>query len=444
MKRILGIGLAALLLFAGCGQEEVEEPIFSITEEERTAYIKEMDDLCYDYYWSYEKDSLIFLQGEIPAEPEYFTATAAVGMELEEVAGEEAVLGIANLLHYNGDVAGELCCWFLHDELVGTYYLGGYDNSPYSMLERNPFLADGGFVAYENWTEMDEGFKEFGGTLPADGFVSSGYDDRGTPVVANISGNTLGIYGLSGTYLSRVRSQKFDTNQELIGASLLQLDREAAVAVLLTEMEEITQENADGEEEVLTIWTEKVLVYSLDWELLGEVPLQGYGYTGIAKDKDELLLFTADAMERYLYDDETWTKIGKSYLKHGVTQAHIVDLDGNGEEEYFLSDGLDLYVYQKRETGLVKIWSTHLGVENLYGSLYSGDLNRDGVSEVYLCDATGTTIRYILTERGFRSSNEDIAYGEALYVFDFNDDGLDDYWCVESGAMNTGNLFVAQ
>lgn len=449
MRRILGIGLAALMLLAGCGQEEVAEPIFSITTEERTAYIAEMDDICYDYYWSYDKDSLVFLQGVVPEDtesnPEYFAATSAVGLEMEGFAGKDAVLGVASLLHYNGDVAGEFSCWFVGEEMVGAYYLGGYDNSPYSLLERNPFLADGGFVAYENWVEMDENFRQYNGTLPIDGFVSAGYDNSGNPVVANISGSTLGIYGLSGNYLSRVRSKKFETNQTLLGATFLDFEGEAAVAVLLTETEEQILEADDTREteEVITIKKEKVLLYSYDWEELGEVPLQGYGYTTVAMDGEVLLAFTADAMERYNYIEETWTKIGKSYLKHNVTQAHIVDLDDNGVAEYFLTDGLDLYVYQQQETGFVKIWSTHLGVENLYGSLYSGDLNRDGVSEVYLCDSTGTTIRYVLTERGFRSSNEDIAYGEALYVFDINGDGLDDYWRVESGTMNTGNLYLA-
>lgn len=444
MRKILSLGLAILVLCTACGQEVVEEPIFSISTEERTAYIKEMDDICYEYYWSYDKDSLAFLQGVVPENEDCFAVAKAVDLDMETVAGKEAVLGVASLLHYNGDVAGELTCWFVENELVGVYYLGGYGNRPYSLLERNPFLADGGFAAYENWVEMDVNFKEYSGTLPVDGFVSYGYDDADNPIVANVTNNTLGIYGLSGNYLGRVRSKKFDTNQELLGAALVQLDGESAVAALLTETEEYAQETEEGTEEIVTIKSEKVILYSLDWEELSEVDLQGYGYTAIGMDADGLLLFTAEAMERYIYIEENWEKTGKYYLKHSVTQAHIVDLDGNGAEEYFLTDGLDLYVYQMRETGLVKVWSTHLGVENLYGAMYSGDLNRDGVLEIYLCDSTGTTIRYILTERGFRSSNEDIAYGESVYVMDINGDGLDDYWCLEEGAMNTGSLFMAQ
>lgn len=56
-----------------------------------------------------------------------------------------------------------------------------------------------------------------------------------------------------------------------------------------------------------------------------------------------------------------------------------------------------------------------MGVENFYGPLMSGDLNGDGVQEIYACDTTATTIRYILTEKGLKTANEDIQYGQCIY-----------------------------
>ena len=35
--------------------------------------------------------------------------------------------------------------------------------------------------------------------------------------------------------------------------------------------------------------------------------------------------------------------------------------------------------------------------------------------------------RYILTENGLVSSNDDISYGEKIFAADFNSDGKDDY-----------------
>lgn len=80
-----------------------------------------------------------------------------------------------------------------------------------------------------------------------------------------------------------------------------------------------------------------------------------------------------------------WSNTGFTRLKHTVEYIHITDLDGNGVKEYLMSDGMDLYLYQKNDNNFRKIWSTHLGVESLYGPITSGDLNRDGVKEVYVC-----------------------------------------------------------
>ena len=61
-----------------------------------------------------------------------------------------------------------------------------------------------------------------------------------------------------------------------------------------------------------------------------------------------------------------------------------------------------------------------MGVENFYGPLMSGDMNGDGVQEIYACDTTATTIRYILTEKGLKTANEDIQYGQCIYPCDFD------------------------
>lgn len=130
-------------------------------------------------------------------------------------------------------------------------------------------------------------------------------------------------------------------------------------------------------------------------------------------------------------------------MKHNVDYIHITDLDGNGVKEYLMSDGMDLYLYQKTTITSVRfglpIWAWKAFIP-----ITSGDLNGDGVKEVYVCDMTGTTIRYLLTEKGLRSSNEDIVYGQCIYPYDLNSDGLDDYWLVTDIEERNGSLCMAE
>ena len=115
----------------------------------------------------------------------------------------------------------------------------------------------------------------------------------------------------------------------------------------------------------------------------------------------------------------------------------------HGVKEYILTDGMDLYVYHAVNDSFRKLWSTHVGVENFYGPLMSGDLNGDGVQEIYACDTTATTIRYILTEKGLKTANEDIQYGQCIYPCDFDGNGREDYWFVADNEDRRGQLYLA-
>ena len=108
-----------------------------------------------------------------------------------------------------------------------------------------------------------------------------------------------------------------------------------------------------------------------------------------------------------------------------------------------MTDGMDLYVYHNTGGSMKRIWSTHLGVENFYGPITSGDLNGDGVKEIYACDTTATTIRYVLTEKGLQTENEDIDYGQCIYPCDFDGNGKTDYWLVQDNIDRLGQLYLA-
>ena len=65
------------------------------------------------------------------------------------------------------------------------------------------------------------------------------------------------------------------------------------------------------------------------------------------------------------------------------------------------------------------------------------------MKEIYTCDTTATTIRYILTEKGLQTANEDIDYGECIYPCDFDGNGKADYWFVQDNIDRLGQLYLA-
>lgn len=441
MKRFSIVALSLSLLFAvGCSKAE-EEQLFTMTAQEQELYTTQINQVLEEYYWSYDGDSLAFSTGIVPEETQANKAIFAASLEadyrLSSYTGAQAVMATAELLHHNGDVAGQVEFIFAQQKLCGVYYTGGYDNGAYSLRERNLYLANGNFSAYENWQTIAEDFTVQGGRLPEEGFACVGKDANGNGIVVSILDGAAQVYRYSGNYISQIRTISPSYGLAITSAVFVETANGTRLALLQTD-DGHTHEA--GEE----THQERVLFYDTNWQLAEEMALEADGYAAIGVAEGNLILFSDRTMEVFEQTGETWEMTKREFLRHGVKQCHITDLDGNGELEYILSDGMDLYVYQLTKTSFVRIWSTHLEVERLYGYLYTGDLNRDGVKEIYICDATGTTIRYVLTERGLRSSNEDIDYGQAIYALDINGDGLDDYWKVENGEPRTGSLYLAK
>ncbi len=436
MKKAIMLLLGVCIFcMAGCDKEEEDQGI-SLSAAEQEAYIAQIDGVMDTFYWSYDKDSLVFhsrtVSEDTAENARLFAASEDGGYPLKSAAGSQSVVATAELLHYNGDMAGEVNCIFVANELAGVYYMGGYDNGAYSLRERNPFLANGGVRTYENWGGMNTVYKEYGGSLPVDGFVAKNREG----VVTSLQDGRVELYHISGKVISRMRTLRFSGGFEAISAAFVTEEAEEYLVVLLADMA--------GEETEEAARAAKVVFYDSNFQIKEELSLENGGSTALASEEGKVFLFTGQAMETLERGDEGWTATRRETLRHKVSQCHITDLDGDGTAEYLMTDGMDLYMYHHSEMGLLKLWSTHLGVESLYGALYSGDLNGDGVKEVYICDATGTAIRYILTERGLRSSNEDIQYGQAIYPCDWNGDGIDDYWNITEDIDRTGSLFLSQ
>ena len=438
MKKKLA-ALLSLFLLCGCGGEE--EQLFSLTAEEQQAYTKTINEVMEEFYWDYDRASLTFGGAVVPEDTEenarLFAASAACEYNLKNKAGQEAVLAQASLLHYNGDGAGMLQCWFVGDALAGVAYSGGYDKEYYSLKERNPFVADGEFQAYENWTGMGTAFAEGSGEFSPEGIYSTGKDADGNPLAVSVQNGAAAVYRYAGG-LSRYRNFSYGNGLEATSAAFLN-GKEARLAVLVSSIEE----SGESDAEKTYSRAERIMLYDENLQVAGEIPLEGEFYTAIGAEKNILYLFDDQDVDIYEKKEDTWERTGSRKLKHSVSQFHVTDLDGNGVMEYLMTDGMDLYLYHNTGGSFRKIWSTHLGVENFYGPITSGDLNGDGVKEIYACDTTATTIRYVLTEKGLQTENEDIDYGQCIYPCDFDGNGKTDYWLVQDNIDRLGQLYLA-
>ncbi len=439
MKKYI-LALLSLFLLAGCAPEE--EKTFSLTAEEKQKYTETIDGVMEEFYWDYDRASLTFGGAVVPEDTEenarLFAASNDCEYNLKSKAGRDAVLAEAALLHYNGDSAGTLQCWFVGGSLSGVAYSGGYDKAHYSLKERNPFLADGEFQKYESWTGMPVTFTEGNGEFSPEGIYSVGKDANGNTLTVSIQNGAAAVYRYAGG-LSRYRNFSYGSGLEAASAAFL--DGEGVkLAVLVSSIEE----SGEGDGDKTYSRAERVMLYDENLHVAGEIPLEGELCTALGAEGKQLYLFVDQSMNVYEKGEEDWTLVASRRLKHPVTQFHAADLDGNGEVEYIMTDGMDLYLYHDTGSSMKKLWSTHLGVENFYGPITSGDLNGDGVKEVYTSDTTATTIRYILTEKGLQTENEDIDYGQCIYPCDFDGDGKTDYWRVNDNIDRRGQLYLAK
>lgn len=435
------MALACLLFCAGCGAEK-EETVFSLTASEQEAFTEAINGVMEEFYWEYDRSSLNFSGAVVPEDTaesrRLFSASSACEYDLKGKAGQDAVLAEASLLHYNGDSAGVLQCWFVGGQLAGVAYSGGYDNGYYSLKERNPFTADGNFQAYENWTGMPAAFTEGRGEFSPEGIYATGQDANGNRLAVSIRDGKAAVYRYANG-LSRHRNFSYGAGLEATSAAFLN-GEDARLAVLVSSV----TESGEGEEEKTYSRAERIMLYDEKLNAAGEIPLEGELCTAIGAEDGKLYLFIDQTMDIYEETEGGWSKTGSRKLRHWVTQFHVTDLDGDGKKEYLMIDGKDLYLYHATGSSFRKLWSTHLGVENFYGPITSGDLNGDGVKEIYACDTTATTIRYILTEKGLQTANEDIAYGQCIFPCDFDGNGRTDYWFVQDNIDRRGQLYLAE
>ena len=449
MKYRLWMLLACILFLAGCSesQETMVENTFSLSYEEQTAYKEQIDQVLTGMYWHYDEDSFSFFEENVPSENEgngsqVLAASKDGGYDLDRMQGRSAVVATVNLTHFNGDRAGVCYAYFIRDELAGIYYIASnHPDMPVSLNERNVFVSGVSFSAYETETSMGS-FTSRSSNIPQEGFSSMGLDQDGNVMICALDDTRVRVYRYTNR-LTLLRTLYFG-GYVPISAGFYQNtagQTELAVVVgsrIITEGEESTSEEPGF------VVSEKVYFYDTNLNRKSQELTTSTGnYTCVSSDGPNLVLSNDKILEYYVLEEDEFHKDKSYYLDHRLTAFLAVDLDQDGTMEYAMTDGMDFYLYHLTEAGFENLWKTHLSINSLTGYIYGGDLNCDGVKELYINDSTGTSIRYVLTPTGLKSRNEDIEYGQRIYPCDFNQDGLDDYIKVEDLANENQNIYIA-
>lgn len=428
--------------------QNTEEEVFTLTTEKQQQYEQQINDTLYSFYWRYDENSILYFDGTIPSKASEKSAliseaSAQSGYEIKNYSGKPAVIATVKLVHFNGNEAGLSYFYFVKDKLVGVYYTGGYNNAIYSLKDRNVYTANGDFKQFETENAMGN-FSEKRTAFPVDGFCTNGKDANGNTLVAAIENNLISVYRYRNNNFSRYKRISLQEG-DFIPLSAVFLPDEKngdSMAVLMCRFENI--ETVEGSSRTI-FYSEKVIF--LDSQLnktKEEILLSSTNYTCLGTENNQLVMINGNALEYYDRTEEGWDKSSQFYLDHGVSCFKVTDLDHNGVKEYLMTDGMDFYMYQKGNTGFKQIWRTHLSIQSFIGCIYTGDLNRDGINEIYICDNTGTAIRYVLTQKGLVSKNEDIGYGDRIYALDFDGNGMDDYVKIVDIEKMQQFLYLAQ
>ena len=435
-KKLLKCAVAAVavLSLSGCvSYDEIaeDEPKTLVTAGEQTKYLNLMEDMFNAFYWNYASDSVEFFETQVPDKDTDFGASALAssedaGYDLSRYAGRNMLCATVDLSFYNGNNAGTAYVYLLNNSVTGVYYVSvNNPNTAYSLNDRNVFTSYADFKAFETDAPMRE-LNGYDINFLKQGFTSEGDNGRGSFMTSVIVNGRAYICTINGTRVDTF-ALNYDEDTVVIDCAVSsQRDSYDYIAVILghsTELNESAETN-------LTV-SDRIELLDKQGNFLAEIPIEGKGYSFIGFDGEYIVVGQNGFLDYY----RGVTKEKSVYVGCEVTDAKKCDFDGDGTDEYLVTDGLDLYVFALNGDNMSLIWRTNISTKFFDGNIYVGDLNGDGVSEIYLADINGLGIRYTLTEKGIKYSTIDT--GGMYFAADFNMDGKSDY--IESTGEDSQN-----
>lgn len=410
----------ACLCLSGCVSYEEEAAVEQrplVTADEQIEYGERIEEMFNSFYWHYDEESVEYYEAKVPERGSDFgemalSASEDAGFKLSRHSGKTMTCALVNLLFYNGNNAGNAYVYFNGGDIVGVYYVSAADSTKaYSLNDRNVFSANAGFTAFETDTPMVE-FNQREINVLKNGFSSEG--DNGYEFMTSvIDDGRARIYTLSTS-----RELGYDENVEVIDCAVSSKeDSYNYIAVILG------RKAASGDEaENHQIITDKIELLDKNGSLVAEIVAEDKGYSFVGFDGEYILAGGNGFIDFY-----RGTTLERSiYAGIDITDMKKCDFDGDGRDEYAVTDGLDLYVCRMENATFSVLWRTNISTKFFESNIYTGDLNGDGISEIYLADINGCGIKYTLSEKGFKY---DVAgeSGQLWFVGDFNLDGKSDY-----------------
>lgn len=444
MKKIFLL-LVLMFIFTGCASNagDEEEKRFTLNQTQQENYKALIDEELKSFYWYYDEQSLAYFQSTVPAVGDstksVFEASKENGYDLEKYSGRGAVVYTVDLTHFNNNKAGTAYFYFVKNSIVGTYYVGvNNTETAYGFKTRNIFAEGTQFSNYETDKPSME-YKIINSANIPDGFMSETIDDAGTKQYLNIVDGALLVYKFKNNRFSLVKDVSYwgGSGRKAMSATFYDGNK---IAVLLGVEAGGGDECDDGR-----LLAEKLVFLNEYYSITNEeMALTNSAYSCVASEEDGLILINDKSMEVYSKEDGTWKNKTSYYINVQATAFLCDDLDGDGIKEYLLTDGKDVYVYRKNGISFNCIWRTNISVESFFGYIYAGDTNNDGAKEIYICDNTGTAIRYTIAPNGLVAKNDDISYSDRFYVSDFNNDDLCDYIKSEGEEKYTKKVYIAE
>lgn len=449
LKKLLFIFMI-LIIFSGCSDSLGDDiPVFSLNEDLKKIYNEQIKSQLAKYSWNYSEGQNVFEPADIPnnktANYDMIKEASFIsGVDMSGFENREAVRASVSLMHFNNDLAGTAYFYFYNDKIVCQYYV--YNSKVYSLKDRNVFENEITFTKFED-TEIKRNFKKREMNLNFQQY--SDYSAMGS-MLAVISEHNVDFYKYDTNKFNLKKSVSFS------GDLLYPIDttffNDGGGAVLLgrkIENTNISDLENTGEFEITEttekerLLSEKIVFFDNLFNFdSSSILLESPSYTTLAYDNGTLIAGMEKSVDLFVKEDSIYVKKGQYYLNHGVNKIRTVDFETDGNIEYIISDGMNLFLYKAGET-LELIWRTHFSVQMAQNNVFAADLNGDGVKEIYAGSKDGIVEKYILTERGFAASGttEDLSYGSYI-TGDFNSDGLDDFIFIDK---NTGkqNLYIA-
>ena len=435
----MGIILLAGLFLYGCAPSADMEPesYFSISDDNESYYNAIIEDTLNSFYWRYDSDSIYYEEDIVPSDEAILACSDSNGYNMSGDKGKSCIKASANLLYFNRESAGTVYFYFVGNSLSGLYYTPFNTNIPCSLHVRNAYLIPDSFSSIETSEEEAEYTVKNSPYMTAAGMFDS-VTKGGVSYSIFTDGVKLMIYRSdSSASLSLYKTIDY-SGEGLIPISATFINDTTESAVLLG-----TETHSDEGTSTIIV-PEKIVIFDSDFNASeSEIAAEDSDIYSVGYDNGYLMV----ARSRYIdYYPVTGTAVGLKqgsyYVGKSVTGMEITDMDGDGQLEYIFTDGLDLFIFHKDNTLFKCIWSTHFSIDSFENFIYTGDMNRDGVKEIYVFDSTGTTSKYAVGENGMYTENENIEYGQRYHIADFNGDGDSDCLLITGADVNTCELRI--